>query len=93
MTNSDTITNDENFNKEINEIRGKLKRSFYIETEYLGDGVIAISELNGYINSDNTYIDIEYLGDKLIQWLRNRYDYDFDFSILENGHELSIKVI
>ena len=90
MNENDTITNDE---WNIENIIESLHSEFNIETEYLGYGLIAISELDGYIKSEETYEDIEFLAENIIQWLRYRFNYDFDYKILDGGRELVIQVI
>ena len=90
MTEDCQHTNDKEL---INTIRQALREGFDIETEYIGEGKIGIEEFNGYINSDDKYEDIESLGDSICNWLSNRFDNDFDYSLLESGYELIIFII
>ena len=96
MNENDTITNDEWIKEyielDITEIMEELKARFDIETEYLGDGILAINEFSGYINSEDRYEDIEFLGENIVEKLRILYDYDFDYDILRHGYELTIHI-
>lgn len=90
MTESDQITKDKEL---IEDIRGKLRSKFKLETEYIGDGKLGINEFNGYINSDEYYEDIEGLAESLCDWLRIKFDNDFDYQLINEGYEITIQVI
>ena len=90
MTESDQHTNDKEL---MSDIKKKLRNKFNIRTEYIGDGKLGIEEFNGYIDSEEHYEDIESLGDSICNWLRIKFDNDFDYSLLESGYELTIQVI
>lgn len=90
MTEEDQITKEELL---IEDIRGKLRNKFKLETEYIGDGKLGIEEFNGYINTEIKYENIESLGESLCDWLRIRFDNDFDYELLSYGHELVLEII
>ena len=77
----------------IEEIQGELRSKFNIETEYIGDGKLGIEEFNGYINTEIKYEGIKSLGESLCDWLRIRFDNDFDYEVLSEGYELTIEII
>ena len=90
MTEEDQFTKDKEL---INTIRQGLREEFDIESEYVGDSRIGISEFDGYINSDEHYEDIEGLAESLCDWLRIRFDNDFTYELLSEGYEFIISVI
>ena len=90
MTEEDQFTKDKEL---INTIRQALREGFDIETEYIGDGKLGIEEFNGYINSEEHYEDIEGLAENIVEWLRQRFDNDFDYELLSQGYELTIIVL
>lgn len=90
MTESDQFTKDKDL---INNIRHKLEVEFDIHSDILEDNKIGIEEFNGYIDDDEKYEDIEALGNSICNCLRERFDNDFDYSLLESGYELAIQVI
>ena len=90
MTEEDQATKEELL---IENIRGELRSNFSIETEYIGEGKLGIDESNNYINTENKYEDIEGLGESLCEWLRFKFDNDFDYEILSQGYELTIIVL
>ena len=77
----------------INKIREELRRKFNIETEYIGDGKLGIEEFNGYIDSEEQFDIIEDLADSLCEWLRIKFDNDFDYEVLSEGYEITIQII
>ena len=77
----------------INNIQEELRNKFSIETEYIGEGKLGIDESNNYINTENKYEDIEGLGESLCEWLRFKFDNDFDYELLSQGYELTIIVL
>lgn len=90
MTENDQITKDKEL---IEDIRGKLRSKFKIETEYIGDSKLGIEEFNGYIDTEIKYEDMESLGENLCDWLRIRFDDDFTYEVLSEGYELVLQVI
>ena len=90
MTEEDQATKEELL---IENIRGELRSNFSIETEYIGEGKLGIDESNNYINTENKYEDIEGLGESLCEWLRFKFDNDFDYELLSQGYELTIIVL
>lgn len=90
MTESDQITKDKEL---IEDIRGKLRNKFSIETECIGDGKLGIEEFNGYIDSEEQFDIIEDLAENLCGWLRIKFDNDFDYQLINEGYEITIQII
>ena len=90
MTEEDQTTKDEEL---IDTIQEKLRSKFKLETEYIGGEKLGIEEFNGYINTEIKYEDIKSIGEILCDWLRIRFDNDFDYEVLSEGYELTIEII
>ena len=77
----------------ISKIREELRRKFNIDTEYIGDGKLGIEEFNGYIDSEEQFDIIGDLGESLCEWLRIKFDNDFDYRLMDEGYEITIQII
>lgn len=77
----------------ISKIREELRRKFNIDTEYIGNGKLGIEEFNGYIDSEGQFDIIEGLGESLCEWLRIKFDSDFDYQLINEGYEITIQII
>ena len=77
----------------ISKIREELRRKFAIDTEYIGDGKLGIEEFNVYIDSEEQFDIIEGLGESLCEWLRIKFDNDFDYELINEGYEITIQII
>lgn len=77
--------------EELREIKQKLKGKYDLEVE-IKESKLCCSNFTGYINCDEKHIKIEELCIAICDWIGYVYDFDCDYSLLDEGYEFAIEI-